>query len=90
MFEQSAHSWQILHCGDANWLAIDHSHTTYGRVIGLFHETVGDSDSHAIVASSFADALKRLLRHKTAYWLDDSFQPLGWLQSSIQPGMAGC
>ena len=73
-YKQSANWWQIADYGDANWLAFDGNAETKGRIIDIFHETVGESGYHNVVALSLTDMLTRLLDRGDVYWLDDDFQ----------------
>lgn len=79
LYEKSAQWWQIVDYGDSNWLAYDGTLDGGGRVIDIFHETVGDPDYHEIVASSLNDLLDRLLKQGDVYWFDDDFESLGWV-----------
>jgi len=73
----SANWWQIADYGDANWLAFDSTAETKGRIIDIFHETVGEPGYHNIVALSLTDMLTRLLDRGGVYWFDGGFQNLG-------------
>lgn len=78
LYEQSAQWWQIVDYGDSNWLAFDgSSDSNSNKIIDIFHETVGEPDSHEIVADSMPDLLDRLLRRNDVYWFDDDFHSLG-------------
>ena len=79
LFEKSAQWWQIVDYGDANWLAYDGTPDGGGRVIDIFHETVGEPDSHKIVASSLNDLLDRLVKRGGVYWLGADLESLGWV-----------
>lgn len=78
LYEASGKWWQILDYGDANWLAFDASSGS-DHIIDVFHETVGELDSHAIVANSMVDLLDRLIRRNGVYWLDKDFEALGYV-----------
>lgn len=77
LYQESANWWQIVDYCDGNYLAFDASPHANGRIIDVFHETVGEPGWHTIVASSMSDLLARLLEHKGVYWFDDRFQSLG-------------
>jgi len=77
LYAQSAQWWQIVDYGDGNWLAFDGAPATNGRIIDIFHETVGDPVYHGIVAASLNDLLERLLTCEGVYWLADGFESLG-------------
>ena len=77
MYEQSTQWWQIVDYGDSNWLAYNESAEFEGKIIDVFHETVGEPGSHHIVAESIADLLDLLLRRNGVYWFHDEFQALG-------------
>jgi len=79
LYEKSAQWWQIVDYGDVNWLAYDGTPDAGGRVIDIFHETVGEPGSHKIVASSLKDLLDRLVKRGGVYWFDDDFESLGWV-----------
>jgi hypothetical protein len=77
LFDSSADWWQLVDYGDGNWLAVDATPAGNGRIIDLFHETVGEVGEQAIVATSIVDLLTRLLDAMEVYWLDESFEDLG-------------
>lgn len=77
LYEQSSKWWQIVDYGDANWLAYDGTHGSGGRIIDIFHETVGEPDSHNIVANSLDEMLNRLVSRRGVYWFDEEFESPG-------------
>ena len=77
LYDASAQWWQFVDYGDANWLIYDATPNANGRVIDGFHETVGQINSHLIVASSLPDLLQRLIANRGVYWLGSEFKPLG-------------
>lgn len=79
LYEQSANWWQIADYGDGNWLALDATNEGKGRIIDLFHETVGETGFQMVVATSLIDLLKRLLSADGVFWFEDSFEALGWV-----------
>ncbi|MFO0914786.1 MAG: hypothetical protein U0795_17640 [Pirellulales bacterium] len=77
LFTSSACWWQIVDYCDANWLAYDGTPASPGRIMNVYHETVGELGSHEIVASSIPDLLERLLDRGGVYWFDGDFHSLG-------------
>lgn len=77
LYNQSKKWWQIVDYCDANWLAYDACLGSNGRILDLFHETVGEQESHDIVAYSLVDLLTRLCDHDGIYWFDEDFKSLG-------------
>lgn len=79
LYDASAKWWQIVDYGDSNWLAFDASLDSRPRIIDISHETVGERQSHMIVANSMAELVERLMRCGGAYWFDEGFQRLGYV-----------
>lgn len=77
LYEASAKWWQLLDYGDANWLAFAALSDSNSCIVDVFHETVGELHSHAIVANSITELLDRLIQHKGIYWFEKNFQPYG-------------
>ncbi|EKK04643.1 hypothetical protein RBSH_00023 [Rhodopirellula baltica SH28] len=66
--------WQIIDYCDANWLALDATPDGSGRILDVFHETVGYDDEHDVVAINLTELLQRVLDRGDLYWFDDDFQ----------------
>ena len=66
--------WQIIDYCDANWLALDGTPDGNGRILDVFHETVGYDDEHDVVALNLTELLQRVLDRGDVYWFDDDFQ----------------
>jgi hypothetical protein len=77
LFGASSMWWQILDYCDGNWLAVDATPEGNGRILDIFHETVGEAGSHNVVAASLVDMLERLATKRSTYWLREGFMPLG-------------
>ena len=77
LYAAAANWWQLVDYGDANWLAYDATADGGGRILDIFHETVGEPETHDIVALSVADLLQRLLDQSDAYWFADDFRAFG-------------
>ena len=75
----SAHWWQVLDYGDSNWLALDATQEGHGRILDIFHETVGTVEYHSVVADSFSEMLERVLAKPGVYWLAEDFEPNGYV-----------
>jgi len=67
--------WLVLvDVGDGNCLAIDTAPAHRGEVIDGFHETIGAPGENTVIALSFSEALRDLLRAPVAYWLEEERQ----------------
>ena len=73
-YGHTAKWWQIVDYGDANWLAMDATPNGNGRILDVFHETVGYDDEHDVVALNLTELLQRILDRGDVYWFDDDFQ----------------
>ncbi|MEI6235208.1 MAG: SMI1/KNR4 family protein [Planctomycetota bacterium] len=73
-------NWYVLaDVNDGNYVSIDLHSDHHGLCYDSFHETFAMPGQVQIVATSFTDFLKRVLRHPddTPYWLQDDFKKLG-------------
>ena len=73
-YANTANWWQIIDYGDSNWLALDATPDGNGRILDVFHETVGYDDEHDVVALNLTELLQRVLDRHDVYWFDDGFQ----------------
>lgn len=73
-YANTASWWQIVDYGDANWLAFDATPDGDGRILDVFHETVGYDDEHEVVALGLTELLHRILDQGGDYWLAEGFQ----------------
>jgi hypothetical protein len=62
--------WPFLDYGDGNFLGMTDAADGF-RIVDLFHETVGEPGSHAVIAPTLEHLLSELLRYGEVYWLDD-------------------
>ncbi len=62
--------WQFFDCGDSNWVGITDVDDGC-RIVDLFHETVGDPGSHAVIAHSLPEFLEKFAALKEMYWLSE-------------------
>ena len=73
-FTNTASWWQIIDYCDANWLAFDATTDGNGRILDVFHETVGFDDEHDVVALNLSELLRQILDQGDLFWYDDDFQ----------------
>lgn len=78
-YGRSAKWWQIVDCGDGNWLAFDSHDSSTKPIIEVFHESAGESEAQMVVAHSLEALLQRFANEKPMYWLEDDFEPLGYI-----------
>jgi hypothetical protein len=80
-FATGPFSWwfAVADVRDGNYIAIDLNREHFGLCYDAFHETFASPGYVSVIASSFADLLRRLLNHKedSTYWLQDDFKALG-------------
>jgi hypothetical protein len=71
--------YAIADVEDGNYIAIDLNPEHQGLCYDAFHETIQAPGYINIIANSFTDLLRRLLKHKEdwSYWIQDGFEPLG-------------
>lgn len=70
--------WQFLDYGDGNWVGMTDSEDR-GRIVDLFHETIGMPGYHAVIANSLEEFLELLLERQSVYWLGEEFRKLEWI-----------
>ena len=73
-YGHSENWWQFIDYGDSNWLAFDATPDGDGRILDVFHETVGYDDEHDVVALNLPELFLQILDRGDVFWFDDDFQ----------------
>lgn len=69
----------IVSDSNGDFLVTDLNKMRHGLCYDAFHETYGLVGDMPIIAKSFTELLKKLIKNegKSIFWLDDNFEPLG-------------